>query len=42
MIALMTTGGLSVKFDDKEVWSQPPVPGVAASFDTWEWFRERP
>jgi hypothetical protein len=41
-VAGMTTGGLSVKFDDKEVWSKPPVPGVAASFDTWEWFWEKP
>jgi hypothetical protein len=38
----MTTGGLSVKFDDKEVWSQPSVPGTAASFDTWEWFWAKP
>lgn len=41
-VAGMTTGGLSVKFDDKEVWSKPAVPGTAASFDTWEWFWERP
>ena len=41
-VAGMTTGGLSVTFDDKEVWSKSPVPGVAASFDTWEWFWEKP
>jgi hypothetical protein len=41
-VAGMTTGGLSVKFDDKEVWSKPAVPGTAASFDTWEWFWEKP
>lgn len=41
-VAGMTTGGLSVKFDDKEVWSKPGVPGTAASFDTWEWFWDKP
>jgi hypothetical protein len=41
-VAGMTTGGLSVTFDDKEVWSKPTVPGTAASFDTWEWFWEKP
>jgi hypothetical protein len=41
-MAGMTTGGLSVKFDNKEVWSKPSVSGEVASFDTWEWFWERP
>ena len=39
-VAGMTTGGLSVKFDGKEVWSKPSVAGTAASFDTWTFFWE--
>jgi hypothetical protein len=41
-VAGMTTGGLSVTFDNKEVWSKPGVSGNAASFDTWEWFWAQP
>jgi hypothetical protein len=36
----MTAGDLSVKLDDKEVWSKPPAKGPG-SFDTWVWFSER-
>jgi hypothetical protein len=36
----MTAGGLSVKFDDKEVWSKP-YSGRAESFENWTWFWEK-
>jgi len=39
-IAGMTAGGLSVKFDDKEVWTKP-YSGRAESFENWSWFWEK-
>jgi hypothetical protein len=39
-IAGMTAGELSVKLDDKEVWSKPSADGPGR-FDSWLWFSER-
>jgi len=36
----MTAGELSVKLDDKEVWSKPRADGPGR-FDSWVWFSER-
>jgi|SRR5579872_2714750 len=36
-VAGMTAGALSVKFDDKEVWTKPYV-GNTGSYETWTWF----
>src|SRR5262249_8556871 len=40
-VAGMTQGALSVRFDDKEVWTKPyaQTPG---SYETWNWFWENP
>jgi hypothetical protein len=40
-VAGMTAGGLSVTFDEKEVWSKPFSGARAASYDTWAWFWEK-
>jgi hypothetical protein len=34
----MTTGGLLVRLDDQQVWSQPYLVGRGQVFDTWMWF----
>jgi hypothetical protein len=34
----MTTGGLQVRLDDRQVWSQPYLVGRGQTFDTWTWF----
>jgi hypothetical protein len=39
-VAGMTAEGLSVKFDNKEVWTKSYSGGRAASYDTWAWFWE--
>jgi hypothetical protein len=36
-VAGMTSGGLSVKLGDREVWSRPSVPNTG-SYDTWLFF----
>jgi hypothetical protein len=36
-VAGMTSGGLSVKVGDREVWSRPSVPSTG-SYDTWLFF----
>lgn len=33
----MTSGGLSFKLDDREVWSRGSVDNTG-SYDTWLWF----
>ena len=34
----MTTGGLQVRLDETQVWSQPLLVGRERAFDTWMWF----
>lgn len=34
----MTTGGLQVRLNDKQVWSQPLLVGQGQLFETWTWF----
>ncbi len=34
----MTTGGLQVRLDEKQVWSQPLLVGQKPDFETWTWF----
>jgi hypothetical protein len=38
-LAGMTSGGLTVRLDDAEVWTAPFTAGQQAPFDTWLWFR---
>jgi hypothetical protein len=38
-LAGMTSGGLSVRLDDAEVWTAPFTAGQKGPFDTWLWFR---
>jgi hypothetical protein len=33
-----TNGGLQIRLDDTEVWSQPILVGQGPEFDTWAWF----
>ena len=40
-IAGMTAGGLTLKLDDKEVWTKPFV-GNTGRYDTWLWFFGKP
>lgn len=34
----MTTGGLQVRLDETQVWSQSLLVGHRPPFDTWTWF----
>jgi hypothetical protein len=40
-LAGMTAGALSVRLDDREVWTKPYV-GNTGSYETWLWFFEKP
>lgn len=33
-----TTGGLQIRLENKEVWSQPILVGQGTEFETWAWF----
>ena len=33
-----TNGGLQIRLDDTEVWSQPILVGQGPEFETWAWF----
>lgn len=34
----MTSGGLQMRLDERQVWSQPLLVGRGQVFDTWTWF----
>ena len=40
-VAGMTQGGLSVRFNTKEVWTKPYAKAIG-SYETWNWFWENP
>ena len=41
-VAAMTDAAVTVKWDDKEVWSKPALHAPGKDFETWTYFFEKP